>query len=77
CMVCADAKGDISPIFIKDIIDESTGQMRTRYFNINSEQAKLVFNENIHNITEEDYEDIAQYVNNPEDYNFKKILCWD
>ena len=76
-MVCADAKGDISPIFIKDIIDESTGQMRTRYFNINSEQAKLVFNENIHYITEEDYEDIAQYVNNPEDYNFKKILCWD
>ncbi len=77
CMVCADAKGDISPIFIKDIIDESTGQMRTRYFNINSEQAKLVFNENIHYVTEEDYEDIAQYVSNPEDYNFKKILGWD
>lgn len=76
CMVCADSKGDISPIFMKDVFDENTGAMRTRYFNIDSEQAHLVYNENIHYITPADYEDVMQYVDNPEEYDFKKILCW-
>ncbi|MCK9301740.1 MAG: 6-phosphofructokinase [Bacteroidales bacterium] len=76
CMVCADSKGDISPIFMKDIIDPKTNKMKTRFFNIESQQAHLVFDENLHYISEEDYEDVLQYVDNPEEYDFKKILCW-
>ena len=61
---------------MKDIIDPKTNKMKTRFFNIESQQAHLVFDENLHYISEEDYEDVLQYVDNPEEYDFKKILCW-
>ena len=76
CMVCADAKGEISPIFMKDIVDQETGSMKTRYFNIDSEQSHLVFDENLHYVTQDDYEDVIQYVDDPAEYDFKKILGW-
>jgi ATP-dependent phosphofructokinase / diphosphate-dependent phosphofructokinase len=75
CMVTSDPKGDIKPLFLKDVEDEH-GKVKPRLVNIESERVQLVFNNNLHYITEEDYEAAGKIVPNPEEFDFKKILNW-
>lgn len=75
CMVTSERDGDILPLFLKDVEDEK-GKIKPRLVNINSEKVQLVFNNNLHYITKEDYRAAKKYVANPEEYDFFKILEW-
>ncbi len=75
CMVTSDQKGDISPLYLKDVEDEK-GKVKTRLVNIESEKAKLVYNFNSQYITQKDYEAAKNIVPNPEEFDFHKILNW-
>jgi 6-phosphofructokinase 1 len=76
CMVTADPKGDVSPLYLKDVEDEN-GKVKPRLVDINCQKSQLVLRNNMHFIHETDYEAAKQYVNNPEDYDALKILNWD
>jgi 6-phosphofructokinase 1 len=75
CMVTTDRKGDITPLFLKDVADEN-GKVRPRLVNIESEKVKLIYDNNLHYITKEDYKAAEKYVQNPEEYDFYKLLQW-
>ena len=75
CMVTADPKGDIAPLYLKDVEDEQ-GKIKPRLVNMDSQKANLVFDNSLQYIEEADYEAAKAYVENPADYDFKKILAW-
>lgn len=76
CMVTADPRGDISPLFLKDVEDEN-GKVKPRLVNIQSQKARMVYDYALQYITEDDYEAAKAFVPDPETYDFKKILEWD
>lgn len=75
CLVSANSNGDIKPLYLKDL-EGPDGKIRPRLVEIESEMAKLLFSD-LHYITEADYEKAKQYVPNPEEYDFNKILEWE
>lgn len=75
CMVTVERAGEIVPLYLKDVEDEK-GKVKPRLVNINSEKVQLVLNNNLHFITKEDYRAAKKYVQNPEEYDFYKILNW-
>ena len=75
CIVSANSKGDITPLFLKDFEDEN-GKIPPRLVDINSDMAQLFIN-NLFYIKEKDYEKAKIYISNPEVYDFKKILNWN
>jgi 6-phosphofructokinase 1 len=75
CMVTSDPRGDIFPLFLKDVTDEN-GRVKPRMVNINSQKARLVYDHNMQFITKDDYEAARQYLPDPEYYDFLKILNW-
>ncbi len=75
CMVTLNHEGKISPLYLKDVEDEH-GKVKPRLVNINLEKAQLVFNNNLHYLKEEDYEAAKEYLPDPEEYDFRKILNW-
>jgi len=75
CMVTTDRKGDVSPLYLKDVEDEN-GKVKPRLVNIESEKVQLICANNLHYITMEDYRAAKKYVPEPEEYDFKKILNW-
>jgi len=74
CIVSANSNGDVAPLYLKDFEDES-GKIPPRLVDINSDMAQL-FIDNLICIDESDYEAAKEYVDNPEEYDFKKILNW-
>lgn len=76
CMVTSDPKGDIAPLYLKDVEDEH-GKVRPRLVDVGNQKSQLVFRNNMHFIQEKDYEEARQFVNNPEQFDFYKILNWD
>lgn len=74
CIVSTTSKADIRPIFLNDLEDE-TGKIPPRPVDIHSEFARMVFSD-FHVLTELDYDKARAYVENPEDYDFYKILNW-
>lgn len=74
CIVSANSRGDITPLYLKDFEDEN-GKIPPRLVDINSDMAQL-FIENLFFLKEKDYENAKKYVTNPEAYDFKKILNW-
>ncbi len=75
CMVTADPKGDIAPLFLKDVEDEH-GKIKPRLVNIDSQKFRMVCDDGLQYITEKDYHQAKQYFPNPEHYDFRKILNW-
>ncbi|MBN2347444.1 MAG: 6-phosphofructokinase [Bacteroidales bacterium] len=75
CMVTADPAGNISPLFLKDVEDEK-GKVKPRLVNIDSERVQLVYRNNLHYITKNDYKAVKNFMENPEDYDFFKLLNW-
>jgi len=75
CMVSANSRGDITPLFLKDFEDEN-GKIPPRSVGINSDMAQLFIN-NLFYIEEKDYDQAKKYISKPEEYNFKKILNWN
>ncbi len=75
CMVTADHTGFISPLFLKDVEDEN-GKIKPRLVNMELSRTKMVFDEGLQYITPGDYEEAKAFVDNPEYYDFRKILNW-
>jgi 6-phosphofructokinase 1 len=76
CMATIDRGGNISPLYLKDVEDEN-GKVKPRLVNMDSESVQVIFKNNLHYITKEDYRAAKKYVKNPEDYDFMKILNWE
>ena len=75
CIVSANSKGDIMPLYLKDF-EDNEGKIPPRLVDINSDMAQLFIN-NLFYIKEKDYEEAKKYVPNPEAFDFKKILNWN
>jgi 6-phosphofructokinase 1 len=75
CMVTTDRTGGIAPCYLKDVADEK-GKIKPRLVNIDSEKVQLVYHNNLHYLTKEDYRAAKKFVPNPEEYDFFKILNW-
>ena len=75
CMVSANSKGDITPLYLEDLEDEN-GKVQPRLVDIESDMAQLFINHLIY-IKEPDYKEAKKYVKKPEEYDFKKILNWN
>jgi len=73
CMIIQNHKGDVEPLYLKDVEDER-GKVRPRLVNIDSERVRLVFDNNLHYITKNDYKAVRKYLDEPEEYDCKKIL---
>ena len=76
CMVYVSTDGMVSPLYLKDLQDPTTGKIPPRLVNIESDKFKQVVDYLLNYVTEEDYEAAKQYVANPEEYDFRKILNW-
>jgi 6-phosphofructokinase 1 len=76
CMVTSDPKGDVAPLFLKDVEDEH-GKVKPRLVNLESQKTKIIYEDGLQYITEADYEAAKTYVPNPEHYDFRKILGWE
>lgn len=74
-MVTSDPAGKCSPLYLKDVAD-SNGKVKPRLVDMDGEKVKMVFNNGLQYITEEDYEAARKYLPNPEEYDFNKILNW-
>ena len=74
-MVTTNPKGEIIPLYLKDVEDEN-GKIKPRLVNLNGPKAELIFNEGLQYLTPSDYEAAKKYLPNPEVYDFKKILNW-
>ena len=77
CMVNVDAYGNVSPLYHSDLQDPETGKIPPRIVDINAGTAQNYYKFIAHYITPEDYEAVkALGIENPEAYDFKKILNW-
>ena len=75
CMVTTDYVGNIRPLYLKDVEDEQ-GKIKPRLVNIENEGTQLVYHNNLQYITKDDYKEAKKYVDNPEEFDFFKILEW-
>ncbi len=76
CMVYVNTEGNVSPLYLKDLQDPTTGKIPPRLVDINSDKVKNVLNTILNYITPEDYNEAKKYVANPADFDFTKILNW-
>jgi 6-phosphofructokinase 1 len=72
CLVSANSRGEITPIYLSDLEDEQ-GKIQPRLVDIDSEFSRLCF-QNLHYLDESDYGAAKKYVTNPSEYDFYKIL---
>jgi len=75
CMVYVDAFGEAHPLYLKDLQNEE-GKIPPRRVAIEGGIAQNYYSNICHYITPEDYEAARQWVKNPEEYDFRKILGW-
>ncbi|MFI3277676.1 MAG: 6-phosphofructokinase [Rikenellaceae bacterium] len=76
CMVFVNSEGNVSPLYLKDLQDPTTGKIPPRLVDMSSDKVANVINNVMCYITEADYEAAKAYVANPADYDFNKILNW-
>ena len=77
CMVYVDSYGNVSPLYLADLQDPTTGKIPPRVVDINSGTAQNYYKYIAHYVTEVDYEAVkALGIENPEAYDFNKILEW-
>jgi len=77
CMVYVDSYGNVSPLYLADLQDPTTGKIPPRVVDINSGTAQNYYNYIAHYVTEADYDAVrALGIENPEAFDFTKILEW-
>ena len=76
CMVYISQDGFVSPLYLKDLQDPTTGKIPPRLVNIESDKIQQIINNIMHYVTPADYEAAKAYVANPEEFDFHKILNW-
>ncbi|MGC1515301.1 MAG: 6-phosphofructokinase [Maribacter sp.] len=72
CMVTANSRGEVSPLFLSDIQDAS-GKIAPRLVDVDTDFVQLCF-QNLYYLSEADYENAKTYLKNPSVYDFNKIL---
>ena len=78
CMVYVDSYGNVSPLYLADLQDPKTGKIPPRVVDINAGTAQNYYKYIAHYVTEADYEAVkALGIENPEAYDFNKILEWN
>ena len=78
CMVYVDSYGNVSPLYLADLQDPNTGKIPPRVVDINAGTAQNYYKYIAHYVTEADYEAVkALGIENPEAYDFNKILNWN
>jgi len=75
CMVYVNPKGDVSPLYLKDL-QGPDGKIPPRLVEIEGQRAQSWLNHILQYITEADYAEAKKYVSDPEEYDFHKILGW-
>ena len=75
CMVTSDPTGDIFPLFLKDV-ENSNGKVRTRMVTMDSQKTRMVFFDSLQYLNPDDMEEAKHYLENPEEFDFMKILEW-
>lgn len=75
CMVYVSQKGDVQPLYLKDLQD-AAGKIPPRLVDIESPRVQLVLDNILNYITPEDYDRAKIYVPNPEAYDAMNILEW-
>jgi 6-phosphofructokinase 1 len=73
CIVTANSTGNISPMYLSDF-EDANGKIAPRLVDMEAEISKLCF-QNLHFLTSDDYAKV-DYLANPEEYDFYKILNW-
>ena len=77
CMVYVDSYGNVSPLYLADLQDPATGKIPPRVVDINAGTAQNYYKYIAHYVTEADYEAVKELgIENPEAYDFNKILEW-
>ena len=77
CMVYVDSYGNVSPLYLADLQDPTTGKIPPRVVDINAGTAQNYYKYIAHYVTEADYEAVkALGIENPEAYDFHKVLNW-
>lgn len=76
CMVYIDHLGKVKPLYLSEIQDPTTGKIPPRGVSIDSDRVQAVIKNIFHFITESDYAAASKYLDNPEEYDFNKILNW-
>jgi 6-phosphofructokinase 1 len=76
CIVSSDPTGDITPLFLKDL-EDGHGKVRTRMVTMDSQKANMVFFDSIQYLTADDMAIAREYLKNPEEFDFMKILEWE
>lgn len=76
CMVYVDPRGDVSPLYLKDL-EDANGKIPPRLVDINSQRTQMFIRNNLSFVEPQDYEAAKKYVENPEEYDFYKILNWE
>ncbi|VXD14700.1 6-phosphofructokinase [Marinoscillum sp. 108] len=74
CIVTANSKGDISPMYLSEF-EDANGKIPPRLVDMDSQIAKLCL-QNMHFITAKDYAAAGALLDHPEEYDFNKILNW-
>ena len=74
CMVTGDQRGEIKGVFLKDMIDPQTGKIATRLVNMKGNKCQMLYRYGLQYITESDYEAAHEYLKNPEEYDFNKLV---
>jgi 6-phosphofructokinase 1 len=75
CMVYVGASGKAEPLHLEDL-QGPDGKIPPRLVDIEGYGATTLIKNNLQFIQLEDYEAAKKYVDNPEDYDFYKILNW-
>jgi len=75
CMVAMDQQKRIIPIYLKDVEDEN-GKIRPRLVDMENESVKTVFDDVLYYLTEDDYDAAREWLAEPEQFDYKKILNW-
>jgi 6-phosphofructokinase 1 len=76
CIITVNRKGESTPLFLKDI-EDANGKVVPRLVDVEAESTQIIFRNNLHYITKEDYRAAKKYVKDPEEYDFFKILEWE
>jgi ATP-dependent phosphofructokinase / diphosphate-dependent phosphofructokinase len=75
CMVYVGPSSKAEPLYLEDM-QGPDGKIPPRLVDIEGHGATTLIKNNLQFIGPEDYEAAKQYVNNPEEYDFYKILNW-
>ncbi len=75
CMVYVDASGKAAPLYLEDL-QGSDGKIPPRLVDIEGYGATTFIKNNLQFVEPADYEEANKYVDDPEAYDFYKILNW-